>query len=173
MTKLTLRPANLEDVPTLEHWDKQLHVIAASGDDDEWEWKEEITKNSPFVELFIAMLEDRPIGMIQIIDPANEETHYWGKVEQNLRAIDIWIGEADDLGKGYGTEMMNLAFDYCFSKPEVTAIIIDPLASNTNALRFYKRLGFEFVEYRTFGEDECEVLRLERKRWSTISSQST
>lgn len=163
MTNITLRPATLDDISILEYWDEQPHVIAASGDDDDWEWEEEISKNSPFVELFIAMLGDKPLGMVQIIDPANEETHYWGEVDQNLRAIDIWIGEADDLGKGYGTQMMNFAFDHCFSDPEVNAIIIDPLVSNEDAIRFYKRLGFEFVEYRTFGEDDCMVMRLERR----------
>jgi aminoglycoside 6'-N-acetyltransferase len=37
--------------------------------------------------------------MIQIIDPAQEETHYWGDVEAELRAIDIWIGEESDLDR--------------------------------------------------------------------------
>jgi RimJ/RimL family protein N-acetyltransferase len=73
----------------------------------------------------------RPIGFVQIIDPAREESHYWGDCEPNLRAIDIWIGEADCLNKGYGTQMMRLAIERCFADPSVTAILIDPLASNT------------------------------------------
>lgn len=43
------------------------------------------------------------IGVIQVIDPAGEETQYWGNIGEGYRAIDIWIGEAEDLGKGYGT----------------------------------------------------------------------
>ena len=43
---------------------------------------------------------------MQIIDPLAEPTHYWGEVEPNLRALDIWIGEKDALGRGYGTAMM-------------------------------------------------------------------
>jgi aminoglycoside 6'-N-acetyltransferase len=35
------------------------------------------------------------IGFVQIIDPAREESHYWGDAPGGLRAIDIWIGEAD------------------------------------------------------------------------------
>ena len=54
---------------------------------------------------------------IQIIDPALEESHYWGDVPENLRAIDIWIGEETDLGKGYGTQMMQLALARCFGVP--------------------------------------------------------
>ena len=101
-----------------------------------------------------------PIGCVQIIDPAREETHYWGDVPDNLRAIDIWIGEVSDTGKGYGTEMMRLALERCFADPAVTAVLIDPLASNTAAHRFYERLGFEFLERRRFGEDDTFVYRL-------------
>jgi aminoglycoside 6'-N-acetyltransferase len=40
------------------------------------------------------------------------------------------------------------------------AVLIDPLASNTRAHRFYGRLGFRFVERRRFGQDDCFVYRL-------------
>jgi hypothetical protein len=44
----------------------------------------------------------------------------------------------------------------------VTAILIDPLASNVRAHRFYERLGFRFVERRRFGDDDCVVYVLDR-----------
>lgn len=40
--------------------------------------------------------------------------------------------------------------------------IIDPLATNVRAHRFYERLGFRFVERRRFSTDECFVYRLDR-----------
>jgi hypothetical protein len=83
-------------------------------------------------------------------------------VAPSLRAIDIWIGEADDLGRGHGTRMMRLAVARCFADPAVTAILIDPLESNTRAHPFYERLGFRYVEHRWFGEDYCRVYRLDR-----------
>jgi aminoglycoside 6'-N-acetyltransferase len=63
------------------------------------------------------------------------------------------------------SEMMRLAIDRCFSSPEVTAIFIDPLASNVKARKFYERLGFSFVENRTFDEDFCAVYKLDRSDW--------
>mgnify|MGYP003467119708 CR=1 FL=1 len=36
---------------------------------------------------------------MQIIDPALEESHYWGDIGPDLRAIDIWIGSPGDLGR--------------------------------------------------------------------------
>src|SRR5690606_17279329 len=116
----------------------------------------------------IAELDGRPIGFLQIIDPYEEETHYWGEVEQNLRAVDIWIGDSEDLGKGYGTEMMRQALNLIFLDPEVRAVLIDPLESNTRALKFYEKIGFNPVERRLFGQDQCLVYRLNRKDWVPV-----
>lgn len=58
---------------------------------------------------------------------------------------------------------MNLAIERCFADLKTHTIWIDPLESNKNAIRCYKRLGFEFVEKRRFGEDECAVYNLKRK----------
>ena len=95
--------------------------------------------------------------------PFEEETHYWGTIEKNVRAIDIWIGEEFDLNKGFGTEMMNLAIDRCFSNEKVHRIVIDPLKSNTKAHRFYQKLGFTFLEERVFDGAVCYVYELKRK----------
>jgi aminoglycoside 6'-N-acetyltransferase len=162
---LKLRPATPADRELLQRWDKQPHVMAATGDDDFFDWSSELPRQVEWRELLIAEIDGRPIGFIQIIDPATEETHYWGDAEANLRAIDIWIGEAADLGKGYGTQMMRLALDRCFADPRVKAVLIDPLASNTRAHRFYERLGFHPSERRTFGSDDCIVYRLGRNDW--------
>jgi aminoglycoside 6'-N-acetyltransferase len=164
MESIKLRPANINDLSLLRHWAAQPHVLE-SGVDDDWGWETELAKNPPWREQLIAESAGRPIGFIQIIDPRLEESHYWGDVPPNLRAIDIWIGEESDLGKGFGTAMMKLALEKCFAAPAVIAVIIDPLASNTAAHRFYERLGFKFVERRRFGADDCFVYRLERSDW--------
>ncbi|MFN3162819.1 MAG: GNAT family N-acetyltransferase [Pseudohongiellaceae bacterium] len=159
---ITLRLAELADVSLLQHWDRQDHVIAASGDDDVWDWPLEIGRVVPWQEILIAEHQGRPVGVLQIIDPLNEESHYWGDCPANLRAIDIWIGEAEDLGKGYGSEMMIAALLRCVENPDVRAVLIDPLVTNRRAIRFYERLGFRFVEQRQLGEDDCCVYRIHR-----------
>jgi aminoglycoside 6'-N-acetyltransferase len=169
--RIRLRPANLTDLLLLEHWDTQHHNIESDPNDD-WNWSEELGRNPAWREQLIAELHGRPIGFIQIIDPANEESHYWGNVPPNLRAIDIWIGEGTDLGQGYGTEMMRLALDRCFNNPLIEAVLIDPLASNTRAHRFYKRFGFRYVETRSFDKDVCFVYRLDRMDWMPFETNS-
>ena len=158
-----LRTATADDRPLLEYWDTQPHVIDTGGEDvGEWGWDRELGREVPWREQLIIEVDGRPIGFIQIIDPELEETHYWGDVEPHLRAIDIWIGEPDALGRGYGTAAISIAIDRCFADPQVTAILIDPLISNDRAHRFYGRVGFVPVGPRRFGGDDCLVMRLER-----------
>jgi aminoglycoside 6'-N-acetyltransferase len=161
---INLRLATPADLELLQHWDEQPHVIDSDPSDD-WGWEAELERSVDWREQLIAEIDDRPIGFIQIIDPAREDSHYWGDIPENLRAIDIWIGEETDLNKGYGTKMMQLALARCFANPVVTAVLIDPLASNTRARRFYERLGFQFVEYRRFGDHDCCVYRLSQANW--------
>lgn len=162
--RIKLRPAVMEDLDLLKHWDEQPHNIESDPNDD-WSWEEELPSQPSWRHQLIAELDGRPIGFIQIIDPHEEESHYWGEIAPGLRAIDIWIGEKEDLGKGYGTKMMRRAIDLCFDGENAEAIVIDPLASNKKAHRFYERLGFRFVEERWFGEDFCFVYRLEKSDW--------
>jgi aminoglycoside 6'-N-acetyltransferase len=171
-SEIRLRPATLDDADLLASWDREPHVIACSTDDPDAdiafggiEWREELSDQSDVSFYRIAEVDGRPIGVMQVIDPHREPTHYWGDIEPDLRALDIWIGPKDALGHGYGTRMMTLAVNDCFADPAVTAIVIDPLASNTDAHRFYQRLGFEPVGRRMFDDDDCLVHRLSRERW--------
>jgi aminoglycoside 6'-N-acetyltransferase len=175
MSKVTLRTATVADIPLLARWDLDPAVISATTDNpdvsvafgEENDWEENIALYQPDVwEYWIAEVDGRPIGAMQMIDPHLEPTHYWGEIEPNLRALDIWIGEPEARGRGYGEEMMRLGIERSFAKPEVTAIIIDPLNSNTRAHKFYQRLGFKPTHRQVFNdEDDCLVHKLTREDW--------
>jgi aminoglycoside 6'-N-acetyltransferase len=159
---IKLRPATISDLELLKYWDTKQHVIDCDPDDD-WNWETELHRNPEWREQLIADLKGESIGVVQIIDPFEEETHYWGNVERNKRAIDIWIGEEANLNKGFGTIIMRLAIERCFENPNINGVLIDPLKSNTKAHRFYERLGFEFIEEREFDGTICYVYELKRK----------
>jgi aminoglycoside 6'-N-acetyltransferase len=157
---MRLRPATLADAPLLRHWDEAPHVIASAGDDGGWDWDTALTSPQPGYEMLIAEQDDRPVGFLQILDPNRDPTRYWGDIPPGLRAIDIWIGPAECLGRGVGTAILQAAITRCFSAPELTAI--DPLAPNGRAIRFYQRLGFRRIGPRRFWKDHCIVLQLNR-----------
>jgi aminoglycoside 6'-N-acetyltransferase len=167
---ITLRHASTDDLELLKYWDAKQHVIDCDPDDD-WNWEEELCRDPEWREQLIAELDGEPLGFLQIIDPHAEETHYWGEVGQDKRAIDIWIGEERNLNKGYGTTMMNLAVQRCFSNPTVNGILIDPLKTNTDAHRFYERLGFEKIEEREFNGTACYVYELKREQLFKLSKR--
>jgi aminoglycoside 6'-N-acetyltransferase len=172
MARVTLRRATAEDVVWLDVWDTDADVISCSTDDpaatiafEDTEWAEELAAQHEYSYYFIAEAEGRPIGAMQICDPHLETSHYWGEIAPDLRAIDMWIGSPQDRGKGNGAQMMRLALQHCFSDPRVTGIVIDPLASNERAHRFYQRMGFKPIGRRNFGRDDCLVHELTRREW--------
>lgn len=85
---LSLRLATIEDLSIFEGWDKEPHVVE-SDPNDEWDWAVELARFPDWREQLIAEVDGNPIGCIQIIDPKEEQNHYWGDCESNLRAIDI------------------------------------------------------------------------------------
>jgi aminoglycoside 6'-N-acetyltransferase len=162
-TAVKLRVAVEADVELLELWDADPDVEASGGDDDLFDWAAEIPRDVSWRDIFIAEEDGRPVGVTVLIDAAAEETHYWGpEVEHGAWAIDIWIGHPQDRNRGLGEEMMRQALHHCFATRGAQVVLIDPLASNTSALRFYERIGFERVGPRTFGDDHCIVMRFSR-----------
>ena len=166
---LRLRAAGPDDIALLRRWDEQPHVIASDPNSD-WQWETELLRRPDWRDQLIAELGGTPIGFIEIIDPAREDSHYWGEVAANLRALDIWIGEAEYLNRGHGSEMLRQALARCFADAEVRAVLVDPLASNVRAHRFYRRHGFVPLGEHRFGPDLCLVHRLERERWQAASA---
>ena len=156
---LSFRPARPGDLELLQRWDEDPDVVASDPKDD-WNWAEELGREPEWREFWIAELDGRPIGFLQIIDAAEEESHYWGTVESGAHAIDIWIGEPWARGRGHGTAMMRFAIDRCFRHRRATVVLIDPLVENHRAHAFYERLGFRFIEERDFGGDRCRVYAL-------------
>lgn len=161
-----LRRAERRDVATLRRWDDEPHVRAASGSDDAMDWERDVSRAHPWQKILIMELHAaegaRPIGVVVIIDPAEEETAYWAPVAPNLRAIDIWIGEKDCLARGYGSALMAQALEICFGEG-CDAVLVDPLLNNVRAHRFYRKMGFREIGVRQFGGDTCLVHRIERE----------
>lgn len=162
---MKFRSATLDDVDLLISWQDNPHVKRAFGADKGYDWEIELSSPVEWQKLLIAEHNDRPVGFMEISDPAREDTNYWNIREENHRAIDIWIGDEKDLNKGYGSWMLQIALRCCFEDRAVVAVLVDPLAKNVRAHRFYQRFGFRFLEMRRFDKEDCFVFRLNRADW--------
>ena len=153
-----------DDVALIETWDADPAVRAALGGPatDWWDWEAELRRDLAWRELLIAEDGGRPIGFVQLTDAHDEETHSWGDVEPGTWALDIWIGSGADRGRGLGRHVMDAATERCFVRLGARSILIDPLVTNTQAIRFYERYGFETVGERDFDGDRCLVMCLDR-----------
>lgn len=156
MPPVVMRRATAADIPQLTAWDNDPAVVHASGEDDNWDWAEEIGVD--WQEVWVAEVNGRPIGVLVLLDAHGEPSHYWGEIEPGTAAIDIWIGSEQDRGLGYGRHMMMWALRRAITEWKSDRVVIDPLVSNTRAISFYRSCGFTDVGERFFGDDHCLVL---------------
>lgn len=164
---IVLRRATLADLPTLRVWDADAEVIASGAGRSAEVWTVELPREVDWCEPLIAELDGVPVGYVELIDAAREESHYWGDdAEEGAWGLDIWIGRAADRGRGLGTAMMHAALERCFTAHDATAVLLDPLPTNHRACHFYERLGFELLGVRRLGDDDCCVYRLARESYS-------
>ena len=158
----TLRCAHADDRALLHAWNSQAHVADAAGI---WDWDAELEGLrdgvAPWRELFIYEAQGRPLGFVQILDPELEPTRYWGDL-CHARALDLWIGPEDQLRRGHGSKLLELALARCFADPRVDHVWVDPLASNVRARAFFEKHGFTFVEQRVMDGDDTAVYVLAR-----------
>ena len=173
MSTLQLREATIDDLALLRRWDEAPQVVDADPHDD-WAWETELLRRPDWRTQLIAEVDGRPIGFMEIADPVRADDAYWADwlaahpdhPARVSRAIDIWIGEADALGQGHGTRMLEAALVRVFAVPGVAGVLLDPLASNMRARALYARLGFVDLGPWRFGDDDCRVLWLSRADWS-------
>lgn len=158
---IRLRPATLADVALLSQWDEDPGVLSGVPHEGR-DWSADLAEIPSWRDPLIAEEDGRPVGFVDLMDPHRDTERYWGDAPPGLIALDIWIGAAEDRSRGLGGEIMRQAIARSFASTEVTAIVIDPLATNVRAIRFYERLGFLSVERRMFGDDDCLVMRLGR-----------
>ena len=79
--------------------------------------------------------------------------------EKHRAEYGIYIGREDMLGKGYGSEVMELALEYARTDMKMKEIDLRVLESNIRARKVYEKAGFTLC-----GKDEGELSVIFMKR---------
>lgn len=102
--------------------------------------------------------ENKPIGSVYFRDVTEESAEY-----------GMFIGDDNEVGKGYGKAVVRLAMDYAFKVLNLDHIIIRIFADNPSSLKSCIAAGF--VEYERKMEDikgeerELVFLKLEKDKY--------
>lgn len=105
--------------------------------------------------LFAIMLEDKPIGEVQLkqIDFDNKECE-----------LSIHMQNDDFKCKGYGTEAERLAIQYAFKELGLVIVNADTVVKNTRSQHILNKLGFEFIKQ----DGDFKYYQLEKKKWLRV-----
>ncbi len=146
--KVTLRPMTEDDWDVLLTWNNDAEVMSyADANPFELSSLEEAQRIYRWISThaFCFMIEvgDVPIGecWLQEMNLQRILDQYPG---EDLRRIDIMIGEKEQWGRGYGTEAIGLLVDFGFGSELADAIFaVGVAADNPRSRRAFERNGFE------------------------------
>lgn len=142
------KPLTESDIQLLFEWLNRPHVV-------EW-WDGPVSLGQvrdeylprfgcSSVRPYLAFLHGRPVGFIQSYVVMAEQASGWWPDERDPGAvgIDQFLADAENLGKGIGTEMVAQFTSFLFRDPAVTKIQTDPAPTNLRAIRCYEKAAFE------------------------------
>ncbi|MGH3028485.1 MAG: GNAT family N-acetyltransferase [Gaiellaceae bacterium] len=150
--ELAFRPMVADDLRLLHDWLQRPHV-------QRW-WRkretyEEVVEHylpaiegSDPTDHYIALLGDRPIGMLQTYLVADYPKHatLMGVHGRGTAGIDILIGEEELTGQGIGTEVIRrFVAEVVFARPGTSSCVSDPAAENVASVRAFEKAGFRTV----------------------------
>jgi RimJ/RimL family protein N-acetyltransferase len=162
------RPLTAADLPLLHDWLLREHVKRWWEPEEAYEKTVEeylpaIERRDP-TDNFLILLGERPVGMIQtylVTDyPEWEEILHVGP---DVAGVDLFIGEAEETGRGLGVAILR-AFtrDVVFARPETHACVAGVDVRNQRSLRAFEKAGFrQGAVYEEAGRPH-RLMQLER-----------
>ncbi len=143
---VTLRPMNEDDWDVLLKWNNDPNVMEMA---DHNEFTESTLEElqliyrwiSTHAYCFIMEVEESPIGECWL-QRMNLQRIVAQFPDQDLRRIDLMIGERELWGRGYGTEAIGLLVAYGFNVAKADAIFAPVMADNHRSQRAFQKNGF-------------------------------
>ncbi len=167
-TKVILREQRIEDAKFFAHWFNQPEVMFQCGFTELTDEEKEITsitvnhKTEDSVWFTITDPEGNVIGETGLLRMFSA----WHQTD-----LTIIIPDPKMQHKGYGTEAIRLMLDMAFDEYEMHRVSIGVVGLNTNALDFYRKIGFrqegilEEAYYYNNEYSDFIMMRILRQEW--------
>ncbi len=157
---ITFHPLQEAHFPLLLKWLTSPHVKAWWDQDVSWTITLIQEKYGPYVQgykleqgskkplhAYIICANTHPLGYIQFYNaydfPREDKIPLEG-LPKSLAALDIFIGEEEYIGKGFGSESLK-QFLKEHIDPAFEACFVDPDTANGRAIRTYEKAGFKKI----------------------------
>jgi aminoglycoside 6'-N-acetyltransferase len=135
------RPLAQSDFPLIRRWLSWPHVRQWWGDPDEQYALLFSDLDEPAMDQYIVSTSDRPFGYLQCYDLTAWNSGF-GEQPKGTRGIDLFVGEADMIGRGHGSALIRTFVDDRL-RHGAPRILTDPDPANGRAVRAYEKAGFE------------------------------
>lgn len=161
-TKLHLRPMTVADTKNIVTWRNREFVRKNFiyqeffTEEGHLQWIKTQVETGHVVQFILCLEEGRDIGSV-----------YFRDIDRVAGTAEygIFIGEADALGKGYGTQAARLALQYAFETMGLRKVFLRVLAENLGARKSYEHAGFRLIEGKkeqvALQQGVCEVVFME------------
>ena len=150
MHTISFRSLAFSDLPLMHQWFNKPHIqefysLRA------WTEKEVIQKLTPYingekpVSGYLVYQADRPIAYVQTVKISDypwPDQQFSEDMIQSMAGVDLFIGEEDLLGHGFGARIM-IAFLDKYIWPKFHYCAVDPDVRNVLAIKCYEKIGFK------------------------------
>ena len=165
--RLILRPMTEHDAALVVKWRNNPHVSSMNLQatkkltiEDHLAWFNSSRQNR--VDYIIVIKSNKkPIGSVSMYWPSSIGL-------QNSGESGRYIGDIEELGKGYATEAAEAWIDFAFTKLFLNSVVARTHISNIPNQRINQKLGFKRESFPE-GFRECEndwmLMKLEKSQW--------
>ncbi len=149
--RVAFRPLSASDLPLVHDWLRRGHVRRWWTDRETYD--EVVQHYLPAIEgseptdLYLILSDNQSVGFIQTYRVSDyPEYRDLVAVEDGVAGVDLFIGEQELTGRGFGSEALDrFVRDVVLSGPGIHACIADPDAENHASLRAFEKAGFHAV----------------------------
>ncbi|MFC2028586.1 GNAT family N-acetyltransferase [Chloroflexota bacterium] len=163
---MAFRKLQLDDLELLHAWLNTPHVSRWYGCKLPT-YEQVFQKYAPRIkgqiptQTYLILVDETPIGYIQTYRMSDHpEYNAHVEADEHTAGLDLFIGQADLIHKGFGTAILTrFLADVVFKDQSISSCVVGPEPDNLAAIRCYEKVGFRY--YRTIhqpSEPQGEIL---------------